>query len=135
MKSSTFRNLAVGALALTAAYLAGASSTHAQTGSIFDCAGGSWVNGSPEFEAVVGRFAYTWPGGGNANQATATLDCTAPIPGSAPVIACTTHYVLLGDDTVYQTDGAHWTLVGGFPFGATPVQTETLGRLKSRFAR
>lgn len=132
-RARAFFFICAGIFLLVLSYHLGATSARAQTGSAIECAGTSWVNGVPESQAVIGRFVHVWPPGSGQVGGGSDLDCTQPVPGTAPVVACTEGYVVLGDGTIYQSRATSWVLVGAFPVGPTPSARASFGQLKARY--
>ena len=134
MRSATFRNIAIGTLALAAAYHLGASSSQAQSGSVpaFHIAS----NGNPFVSCPNGDvwrdiLGGSWEYMGNALSGR---------PGRT-IIGMTGagsyFLVLLDDGELLANNGAlTWTPAGSPPCATpTPSQTESLGSVKSRYSR
>ena len=134
MRSTTFRNVALGILAIVAAYQLGAQSAMGQTGGI-ECA-----YSASNVVAVIDHQLYAWVPEGNDPVHGLILPVGAPIPGSAPAIACSEHVIVLADGSIYQAVGTtfattQWVLVNQFPSGVTPVTRATFGQIKAKYAR
>jgi len=126
MRSTTFRNIALGILALAAAYDLGAQSARAQVG--------------PFFRVLNASNPLTVESGGQVFY----LDKSGPPiwrqPSSVPPVPAGS--LLAGDPGTYVAqDGAAWFPISGDAWqslplpgsGPVPVQRSTFGALKSRY--
>ena len=124
-----------GLLMLALAFHAGAHSAGAQSGTAMDAAGFSGSNGYPA--VVINRKLYY----SQFVAGSVTLLNTAPIPGSAQVVACfgvggaaALGTVILDNGEVWQTITNRWSLVTTFPVaGPVPTTTSSWGQVKARY--
>src|SRR5262245_24535312 len=119
MRSATFRNIALGTLALAAAYHLGARTATGQSGPVVETAGIFGPQGNGVL-AVSGRVVYKGDLNGQSGAA------LPPIPGSSRVVAVSwalfdTWLALLEDGDYYQCnrEGTTWTRIGNVFSGPT----------------
>lgn len=128
MRSVAFRNVALGALALVAAYELGARTARGQVGQQFEGAN-AWIG-----SVAVNRVVYSGAGGH-------PLALGPPVPGQAPILA--TYSGVGGPPYVITADGKwlYWSGVGDWQVladfstvGATAAQHATFGQIKAKYA-